>query len=331
MSGERQRPEDEGGFEGRGAEGDFEGQGAEEGLEEQLRELLAEDAYTIQPSPAPYPAIRRRGMVERRHRVAVAGAALVTLAAAPVGAYALTGPDGSGGTAAPQTSASATRSATPTPSPSPTPTGPKGPATPGQLLDGITLAQASDGLEMCLADKRWNGSASRIGAAADLGKADGYRIILAMNSTGDSNAPGDGMFVVAVKEKPYTRLICNIKNGEASGLNTSVGDDLESVPGAGPVMADPNGGKLHRQSMLDDGNWKLPFRWGVIGRVEPSVAKVTVSYGGATVSAVLDHGWFVATGILNQHVTKAPHIEGYDAAGKRVYDSDQDNGYEKTL
>ncbi|MER5209503.1 hypothetical protein ABT063_02630 [Streptomyces sp. NPDC002838] len=314
MSGERQETE---------GERDF---------EEQLRELLAEDAYTIRPSPAPYPAIRRRGLVERRRRVAAAGAALVTLAAVPVGAYALAGPDGSGGTTTPQTSASATSSAKPTPSPSPTPTGPEGPATPGQLLDGITLAQAADGLETCLGDNRLNGSTSRIGAAADLGKADGYRIILAMNSTGDSNAPGDGMFVVAVKEKPHqTRLICNIKNREASGLNTSVGDDLENVPDAGPVMADPNGGKLHRQSMLDGGNWKLPFRWGVIGRVEPSVAKVTVSYGDATLSAALDHGWFVAAGILNQQVTMAPHIKGYDAAGKLVYDSAQDKSYEKTL
>ncbi|MBL3671840.1 hypothetical protein JL475_39605, partial [Streptomyces sp. M2CJ-2] len=74
---------------------------------------------------------------------------------------------------------------------------------------------------------------------------------------------------------------------------TSVGS--EDVPGAGPVMADSNGGKLYRQSVLDRGNWKLPFRWGVIGTVEPSVARVTVSYGGATSQAALDHGWFVAS------------------------------------
>ncbi|MBL3671841.1 hypothetical protein JL475_39615, partial [Streptomyces sp. M2CJ-2] len=74
-----------------------------------------------------------------------------------------------------------------------------------------------------------------------LGAAEEYRIILAMNSTGDSNAPGDGVYVVAVKERPkQTRLICNMKDGEASGLNTSVGS--EDVPGAGPVMADSNGG-----------------------------------------------------------------------------------------
>lgn len=29
------------------------------GFEERMRELLAEDAYAVRPSPAPYPAIRR--------------------------------------------------------------------------------------------------------------------------------------------------------------------------------------------------------------------------------------------------------------------------------
>ncbi|MEH0588160.1 hypothetical protein QA942_30435 [Streptomyces sp. B21-106] len=57
--------------------------------------MLAEDAYTISPSPAPYPAIRQRGLAERRRRVALAGAVLATLAAVPVGAYAVAG--GSGG------------------------------------------------------------------------------------------------------------------------------------------------------------------------------------------------------------------------------------------
>ncbi|MDI5913029.1 hypothetical protein QDK90_50555, partial [Streptomyces sp. 12257] len=57
----------------------------ERDFEEQLRELLSEDAYTIRPSPVPYPQIRRQGVVERRRRVAVAGAVLATLAAVPVG------------------------------------------------------------------------------------------------------------------------------------------------------------------------------------------------------------------------------------------------------
>ncbi|MFE7209327.1 hypothetical protein ACFY0A_06075 [Streptomyces sp. NPDC001698] len=305
---------------GMGTGGDF---------EEQLRELLAEDANTIRPAPVPYPAIRRRGTVERRRRVAAAGAALVTLAAMPVGAYALADGHAGGNTVAatPQVSAIPRTSATPTPAASPA--GPARPATEDQLLDGITFGQAADGLKKCLADDK-----SRTGRPAgfrmDLGAAKEYRIILAMNSTGDSNAPGDGMHVVAVKEQPQqARLICNVRDGEKSGLNAGVGSD--DVPGAGPVMADINGGKLYQQSILDRGNWKLPFRWGVIGTVKPSVARVTVSYGGETSQAALDHGWFVASGVLNQQVTAAPRIKGYDADSKLVYDSGKDKNYEQRL
>ncbi|MFB6956618.1 hypothetical protein ACFCYB_06135 [Streptomyces sp. NPDC056309] len=305
---------------GMGTGGDF---------EEQLRELLAEDANTIRPAPVPYPAIRRRGTVERRRRVTAAGAALVTLAAMPVGAYALADGKAGGNTVAatPRVSAIPRTSATPTPAASPA--GPARPATEDQLLDGITFGQAADGLKKCLADdKSRTGRPS--GFRMDLGAAEEYRIILAMNSTGDSNAPGDGMYVVAVKEQPQqARLICNVRDGEKSGLNASVGSD--DVPGAGPVMADINGGKLYQQSVLDHGNWKLPFRWGVIGTVKPSVARVTVSYGGDTSQAALDHGWFVASGVLNQQVTVAPRIKGYDADSKLVYDSGKDKDYEQRL
>ena len=303
-------------------------------FEAQVRDMLAEYAYTIQPPSAPYPEILRKGAIERRRRVAAAGAVLVALAAAPVGAYALSG-NGDGknvNTAAPLPSASASLRTTPTPVQLP-PIRPTGPATPGQLLDGITLARASDGLEKCLAWDRETQDPSAKGPRNDLGVAGRYRIILAMNSTGDSNTPGDGFFVVAVKEqrmKPQvTRLICNIKDGEASGLNTSAGGlDFDN---GGPVMADINSGKLYQQSFIDRGNWKLPFRWGTIGQVKPSVARVTVSYGGSTSEAALDHGWFVASGTLNKQVTLAPHIKAYDRAGKSVYDSDNDAGYEKTL
>ncbi|MFB7572174.1 hypothetical protein [Streptomyces sp. NPDC056165] len=303
---------------GTGTGGDF---------EEHLRELLAEDANTIRPAPVPYPAIRRRGTVERRRRVAAAGAALVTLAAMPVGAYALADGDAGGNTVAatPQVSATPRASATPTPAASPA-----RPATEDQLLDGITFGQAADGLKKCLAYDQSHQTHRPSNFRTDLGAAEDYRIILAMNSTGDSNAPGDGMYVVAVKEQPkQTRLICNVKGGEASGLGASVGSD--DVPGAGPVMADINGGKLYQQSALDRGNWKLPFRWGVMGTVKPSVARVTVSYGGATSQAALDHGWFVASGVLNQQVTVAPRIKGYDADSKLVYDSGKDKDYAQRL
>ncbi|MEU6229581.1 hypothetical protein [Streptomyces sp. NPDC047042] len=304
-------------------------------FEAQVREMMAEDAYTIRPSSAPYPEIRRKGAIERRRRVAAAGAVLVALAAAPVGAYALSGNGGGGSvdTAAPLPSVSASQPTTPTPVQS-KPVGPVGPATPGQLVDGITLAQAADGLKRCIAWERGNEKArGDKGPRTEVGRAADYRIILAMNSTGDSNAPGDGFFVVAVKEQQkapqLTQLICNIREGEVGGLGISAGG--KEFDNGGPVMPDINAGKLYQQSFIDKGNWKLPFRWGSIGRVEPSVARVTVSYGGSTSEAALDHGWFVATGTLNTQVTLAPHVLGYDTTGKVVYDSDTDAGYDKAL
>ncbi|MEU9172731.1 hypothetical protein AB0D34_33930 [Streptomyces sp. NPDC048420] len=296
----------------------------ERDFEEQLRELLSEDAYTIRPSPAPYPRIRRQGVVERRRRVAVAGAALVTLAAVPVGAFAVGG--GGTGVADTATTPSASASPTPTATPSPTPSGPAGPATAEQLRDGITREQAVEGLHKCLAWERENVA---MGARdSHLGKADEYRIILALNSTGDLNAPGDGIWVVAVKEQPtQIRLACNIKDGEASGANISGGSDRQ--PDSPPVVADINANKLYQQSFLNKGNWKLPFSWGFIGEVDPTVAKVTVSYGGSTSEAVLDHGWFAAAGTLTEQVTRNPHVKGYDKGGKLIYDSDEDETYQQ--
>ncbi|WP_329277093.1 hypothetical protein [Streptomyces sp. NBC_01451] len=304
-------------------------------FEAQVREMMAEDAYTIRPSSAPYPAIRRKGALERRRRVAAAGAVLVALAAAPVAAYALNGNggDGSVNTAAPLPS-TGTSPGTPSTPVQSAPVGPAGPATAGQLLDGITLAQASDGLEKCIA---WHSESGQIRSSEapsrpELGDAADYRIILALNSTGDSNAPGDGIYVVAVKEQTkqpqLTRLVCNIKDGKADGVNISAGG--LKFDNGGPVMSDDNG-KLDRQSFIDKGNWKLPFRWGSIGRIEPSVTRVTVSYGDSTSEAALDHGWFVASGTLNEQVTLAPHIKGYDTTGKVVYDSDNDSAYARTL
>ncbi|WP_069767716.1 hypothetical protein [Streptomyces sp. LUP30] len=290
-----------------------------------MRELLAQDAYTVQPSPAPYPAIRRRGLAERRRRVAVTGAALIALAALPVGAYAVNGGGGGHGadTAAPGPSAGASRG--PAGSASAAPSGPARPATPGQLLDGITFEQAAAGLRECL---RAEGGPA--GSAGDLGRAEDYRIILAARSTGDSNASG-GVHVVAVKERPAGfRVVCSLdEHGVASGISTSSSD--AGPPNAGPVVPDFNGGKLYQQSYIDKGHWKLPFRWGAVGTVEPSVAKVTVSYGGEETTATLDGDWFVAAGMLNRQVTLAPRIKGYDAAGKLVYDSDTDSSYERSL
>ncbi|MEU3251534.1 hypothetical protein [Streptomyces sp. NPDC006997] len=286
------------------------------GFEERVRDLLAEDAYTISPSAAPYPAIRRRGVAGRRRRVAATGAALVTLAAVPVGAYAFSGSGGgSGGGASPAASAPAAVSPTPTPTPTATAAAPR-----GVLLDGITYAQALEDLEYCVEFKGPKGLNNDYGDPAD------YRLLLAMRSTGDSNTPGDGRFAVAVDDTANARLICSVKDGDdGPGRNFSVGD--VAGPDAGPVVPDINAQKLYMQSVLNRGNWTLPFRWASVGTVEDSVERVTVEYGGETSEAALDDGWYVATGELDQQVTKAPRVKGYDAGGELVYDSDEDEGY----
>jgi hypothetical protein len=318
---------------------------AEPEFEDRVRVLLAGDASLVRPSPVPYPEIRRRGVLERRRRLAVGGAALAALAVVPVGAYALgggttTSPAGpsptvlASGSPAPALSPSATAPATSgTPTAPTAPTTPTAPARPAsaahQLLDGITFDQAAAGLGKCL-DYNKAHRIPKDPSYRDLGRPADYRIILAMRSTGDSNAPGDGYFVVAVREKPNpARLICTVKDGAADGLNTSIGDPFGDAGTA--VVPDINSGKLYQQSFIDKGNWKLPFRWGIIGGYRASVATMTVSYGDGAGEVVLDHGWFVATGTLEKQVTVAPHLKGYDAAGKLVYDSDQDASYEKTL
>ncbi|MER7983407.1 hypothetical protein [Streptomyces sp. NPDC095817] len=190
------------------------------------------------------------------------------------------------------------------------------------MLDGITFTQASNGLAKCL-------TAERGTPTAQLGKARDYRIILAAKS-GGSSAPSDSFHVVGVREHPAgMRVVCDIEDGKAAGISTGTSDT--DPADAGPVVPDANAGRLFQQPASRTGNWQLPFRWGLFGTVDPSVAEVTVSYGNATRQAKLDHGWFVASGMLRQQVTAAPHIKGYDSAGELLYDSNQDKYWPRTL
>ncbi|MGR4879325.1 hypothetical protein ACIPUC_07830 [Streptomyces sp. LARHCF249] len=301
------------------------GDDGQDRFERDLRERMAQDAAAVRPAAVPYPEIVRQGRAERRRRLAAAGAALIALAVVPATALAFTGDAGGGPSGHVTVGGGPTTSAAPRP-----PAGPAAPATPGQLADGITLADAATGLEQCLEyDRQRPGGADS--ARGSLGRAADYRILLAHRSIGNDNSPGDGRYIVAVKETPVpVRIICTVKNGETSGINAHVGADDD--PARGPVVPDINGGKLYLQRLSSEGPWKLPYRWGSIGTVvDPRVARVTVSYGGATAEAALDHGWFAATGILERAVTKAPRIRGYDAEGTQVYDSDTDKSYDKPI
>ncbi|MGW0145680.1 hypothetical protein ACWDVU_08725 [Streptomyces sp. NPDC003333] len=290
-------------------------------FEDELRELLAEDAYTIRPSAAPYPQIRRRGALERRRRVAVAGAALATLAAVPAAVYGL-----GAGSAQGSTAAAPTPSRTATPSAPPTPSAEPDRAT-AALFDGITYRQARDGLEDCLDSEFTRDRPGRPGLAPP----DAYAIVLAMRSTGDSNTGGDGVFVVAeADDEERSSLICRLEDGVTQGI-TGFPDESDEIADAGAVLVNPNSNRLFKQTVLDHGRWKLPFRWAVVGTAKPSVARVTVSYGDSGAEATVRDGRFVASGVLNEQVTRAPHIKGYDAGGKLVYDSDDDKYWESTL
>ncbi|MFD7387160.1 hypothetical protein ACFV46_01690 [Streptomyces sp. NPDC059852] len=293
----------------------------ERDFEGELRELLAEDAYTIRPSAAPYPQIRRRGALERRRRVAVAGAALATLAAVPAAVYGL-----GTGSAQGSTAAAPTPSRTATPSVSPTPSAEPDRAT-AALFDGITYRQARDGLENCLDSEFTRDWPGRPGLAPP----DAYAIVLAMRSTGDSNTGGDGVFVVAqADDEERSSLICRLEDGVTQGI-TGFPDESDDIPDAGAVLVNPNSNRLFQQTVLDHGRWKLPFRWAVIGTAKPSVARVTVSYGDSSAEVTVDDGRFVASGVLNEQVTRAPHIKGYDAGGELVYDSDDDKYWDGSL
>ncbi|MEU1536594.1 hypothetical protein ABZ461_00435 [Actinacidiphila glaucinigra] len=309
--------------------GDMAGHGTGDGdteFEAQLRELLEDQTDGLRTGEAPYATIVRRGRLGRRRRMFAAGAGLAALLAVPGTAVAWHYQPGA---AQPAHDTRLSMPASPSERTSASPSGPMAPATPGQLADGITMERAAEVLGRCLA---YGGEHRPKGFpfARDHGNAEGYRVILALNASGDESSPGDGIRVVAVAtvDGDPVRLICTDKDGKAGGINSSIGAD--GAAGRGPVVPDDNAYRLYKQDGATGPGlpYHFPFRWGSIGTVEPGVAKVTVSWGGVTQQAALDHGHFVATGVLTASEDSLPHIQGYDAEGKRVYDSTQDKGYQ---
>ncbi|MEO3754206.1 hypothetical protein [Streptomyces sp. B6B3] len=282
-------------------------------LEAELRLLLSGRADGLPAESTPYDTILRKGRVARRRRtIALCSGAAVLAAAGPVAAFGLQ-PGGSESIppAAVGSSEAGVGSSAGTGS-----DGPTGPSDPErQLLDGVTLEQATETLERCLSDES---------PLEDPGvDVDDMRILLAWVAQGDENR-GEGPIreVLAVSDDAEpVRIVCSEGPdgwpGIQSGPVVHSDDDL-------PVSPDSNA-RRHYSPILEE--WDVPFRWADFGLVKPEVERVTVTYAGVTEEAVVEEGHFVAAGIAEEQPDANPVIVGYDADGEVVYDSREDPTY----
>jgi hypothetical protein len=286
---------------------------------DEVRRLLAQDAGTLTDSNAPYDAIVRVGRAGQRRRQAAMGLGAAVLIAAPATAVATgwnTGPSDDGGFA-PAASPSTTRTA-PSKSATSRSTGVlQPPGSPDQLRDGLTMKQASMSLSKCFAQ----------GHTQIPQKAGDYRLLLAWRIDANPNEGGTGIGVIGVSVKdPKQSVYCRDRD-ETDNVRVMNGDGTPERP----VTVDANSNVLYRQIVAGGGPWDLPFRWAQFGTVDRRIARVTVTYGAQTVPAIIDRGYFVATGTLRTQTTKAPVVKGYDAAGTLIYDSTKDQFYDQLV
>ncbi|MEE1939343.1 hypothetical protein V1L54_07935 [Streptomyces sp. TRM 70361] len=300
-------------------------------FEAQLRRMLAEGVDDVRPESAPYDAIVRGARSARRRGMAVAGAGVAVLAVVPgvaLGAYGGWG-DGS----APAAGAAPASSGAPdSPGASAGADEPEGmgpPATSGQLADGIGLSQAEASFARCLKShaalqKELPGDASPAGGLGD--PAD-YRLLQAWRLVANHNEGTSGTGVLAVhREDDGAVYFCRDRK-ETQNLRVFNGDGAPERA----VTVDINANVLYRQIPLGGTDWELPYRWVDYGSVTSEVSRVTVEYGGRTVEATIDDGYFVASGVLTEKPDAAPAIKGYDADGTLVYDSAEDRYYEAII
>jgi hypothetical protein len=294
-------------------------------FEAKLRELLTEDAEQLAPGHAPYSAIVRRGQAGRRRRAAAVGAGLMVLVALPGGALAATvnwSPDRhtSAMPAAPSSPAVSRSSGSVSTAGSPaSPTGPQPPASAQQLRDGLTLKKAGDALVRCLG--QYEGMAVASDWSSSL--AD-YRILYAWKIDANANEGGSGTGVLAVSTTKDNSVLYCRDHGSTHNALEFIGDGAP----ARAITVDANASILYRQI----GAWTFPYHWADFGTIDdPGVTRVTVSYGGATQDAFIDHGYFVTSGTLRAQPSQAPVVKGYDANGKLVYDSQKDKFYDKSV
>ncbi|MFE0687285.1 hypothetical protein ACFV0Z_04025 [Streptomyces xiamenensis] len=300
-------------------------------LERRLRELLTERADRVVPSEAPLEMIARKGRAARQRGRMALGAGLAVLVAVPGFALAAQG-GGSDGAGA---STSVPPAAPPAPD-NPPPASetsqepgeqlsgsqegdPLPPSDPErQLLDGISLEQATETLRVCLTDDLGRGSLPEEFEMEEPA-IESLRIMLAWQGEGDENRGlGAKRQVLAVTDDPAAerrhQLVCATESDGSFANTQRSGHDALAT---GQVVSlDPNAGRYYAS-----GEWAPPFRWANFGLVSPEVAQVTMTYAGATQEAVLEAGYFVVAGIAEQAPAGDPVIQGYDESGELIYDS----------
>ncbi|MEV6103201.1 hypothetical protein AB0M28_00605 [Streptomyces sp. NPDC051940] len=305
--------------------GDTGGGDESSALEELLRRELARSAGGMTPGPTPYGAIVRRGRAGRRRRRAALGAGLALLAAAPGVAIALQHGPGRGAPSPKPPAASS--------SPTVPALGFRGPASPGQLVDGVSLEEARRVASTCWASQSHENPDGGEYTPADL------RILFAMPSDYLHNSARrlvmphpeayperrPAVTVVLVDDNWSVQEVCTLPGGDIRWAGSTKGSLTKPGtlrPVGGPVEPEMNGfGQIARFS---DPAADRPGRWVGTGAVDDSVARVTVTYGSDTREAILDHGWYVATGEFVEEADRWPRVRGYDAAGKLIYDSADD-------
>jgi hypothetical protein len=301
--------------------------------ERRLRALLAEEGLAVHVGGAPHAEIVQEGRRARRRSRTVLGAGLAVLVAVPAVALAAQGfqdsearppvagntsdalTPGAGGEQPPE----ATEPPEETPSDQPRP--PSDPER--QLLDGITLEEARAQLTGCLDEymgrPAWGDDPMEVDPA-DL------QILLAWQGHGGENqGPGPirRVLAVSVAGDVQAELVCNKsmeETGAGSGMQSSVGlrpPERREVLGL-------EWRRYHTPEVGLTGDWSshLPFRWAFFNHVdEEAVARVTVEYGGETHEALIDGGFYLTAGLLDERPDAGLRVRGYDAGGEVIFDS----------
>lgn len=199
-------------------------------------------------------------------------------------------------------------------------------------LEGVSASAALRAFDGCVAEQEpmQNGGATKqtgrvTGIDSD---ASHFQVLLATKIGANKNEGGPGIGVVGIDTaKPGSSLFCADRSGTL--YFRDFGETAIGSPDAA-VRLDANVSTLYRvMPGMSAPGAADPFRWIDFARISSKTAKVTVSYGGTTVTARLVDGYFVADGTLTAPSVRAPVVRAYAANGSVLYDSTKDHSYQQ--